>query len=81
VGPVDGEDVRTAIRCGRNEEVSTVELKAVSVLVVTGRKSNSWLMLWLGRIYVCDRPERFEQVKEEMSGESSGYLIGSWKRS
>ena len=27
MGPVDGEDVRTAIRCGRNEEVSTVELE------------------------------------------------------
>lgn len=41
MGLVDGEDVRTAIRCGRNEEVSTVELKAVSVLVIMGRRFNS----------------------------------------
>jgi hypothetical protein len=27
VGLVDGEDVRTAIRCGRYEEVSTVDLE------------------------------------------------------
>ena len=30
-----------------------------------------WSALAFPRIYVCDRPERFEAVKEEMSSKSS----------
>lgn len=52
----DGEDVRPAFERGRIQDVSQ------SSAYITDE------CLWIGRIYVCDKPDSFERLQQEYQG-------------